>query len=84
MAAQLDLDDVCHGNPQAKEELDQLRASYIRALDERDRWREHAERRWAMRRELETLLGLEPDATFEEANFKKGVERLKKLVENEK
>jgi hypothetical protein len=80
----LDLDDVCAGNPKAQEELAELRALRSKALCDRDHYQAMAEQRFAMRRELEELLGLEPDATYSEDQFKLALERLRKLVENEK
>jgi hypothetical protein len=78
------LDDVCAGNPKAQEELAELRALRSKALCDRDHYQAMAEQRFAMRRELEELLGLEPDATYSEDQFKLALERLRKLVENEK
>ncbi len=81
MSTYLDLDDVCAGNPKAQEELAELRALRSKALCDRDHYQAMAEQRFAMRREFEELLGLEPDATYSEDQFKLALERLRKLVE---
>jgi len=51
----------------------------LQLILERDRYRAQALQRWALRREIEELLGFDPDATWQPAEFDKAVEKLRKL-----
>jgi len=62
----------------AERERDEARKSELSAISERERWRMQAEEKWAMRRELEELLGVKD--TEHEEQFAKGVAALRDLV----
>jgi len=63
-----------------KREHEILSERYESALSGRDYWRRQAEEKWAMRRELEDLLGVDHAAASDE-QFKKGVDRLKEIIQ---
>jgi hypothetical protein len=63
-----------------KREHEILRERYESALSGRDHWRRQAEEKWAMRRELEDLLGVDHAAASDE-QFKKGLDRLKEIIQ---
>jgi hypothetical protein len=65
------------------ERLERERDDYMErckiALSERDSWRMRAEQKYAMRRELEELLGVDQkDASDEQ--FKKGLDAIKNII----
>ena len=71
-------------NQRLRERYEEDRKRIHGLLMERDRYKFQAEQKWAMRRELEELLGIDPGAPGDE-QFKKGLKRLKELVaENKK
>jgi hypothetical protein len=49
------------------------------AISERDSWRMRAEQKYAMRRELEELLGVDSNSASDE-QFMKGLDSLKKII----
>lgn len=59
-------------------ERDEARACEIAAIVERERWKMQAEEKWAMRRELEEILGVQDGAPCDE-QFAKGLEALRQL-----
>jgi hypothetical protein len=71
-------------NQRLRERYEEDRKRIFNLLMERDRYKFQAEQKWAMRRELEELLGIDNAAPGDE-QFKKGLKRLKELVaENKK
>jgi hypothetical protein len=56
----------------ALRERDDARKSEMAAILERERWKMRAEEKWAMRRELEELLGVESSSPSDE-QFSKGI-----------
>jgi hypothetical protein len=69
---------------EARERVEEDRKRILSLLIERDRYKFEAEQKWAMRRELEELLGIDNGAPGDE-QFKKGLKALKELVaENKK
>jgi hypothetical protein len=60
-------------------ERDEARKSEMAAIVERERWRMRAEEKWAMRRELEELLGVESSSPCDEQFFT-GIEALRQLI----
>jgi uncharacterized coiled-coil DUF342 family protein len=61
-------------------ERDELCERYKSALQERDSWRNRAEEKWAIRRELEELLGVD-HAAASDKQFKKGFDRLNEIIQ---
>jgi len=61
-----------------KAERDALRADLARAQQERDSYRHTAEQKWALRQEVEELLGVPHDAASDE-QFRLGVEALRQM-----
>jgi len=68
---------------EAREEVEDLKARYQSAMVDRDSYRFQAEQKWAMRRELEELLGIDNGAPGDE-QFKKGVKALKAVMKKAK
>jgi len=60
-------------------ERDESRKSEMAAILERERWKMRAEEKWAMRRELEELLGVESSSPCDE-QFYKGINALRQLI----
>jgi seryl-tRNA synthetase len=79
-----DQTDLILDNQRLRERYEEDRKRIFDLLMERDRYKFQAEQKWAMRRELEELLGIDPGAPGDE-QFKKGLKKLKELVaENKK
>ena len=66
-----------------RREVEDLRARYRSAMMDRDSYRFQAEQKFAMRRELEELLGIDNGAPGDE-QFKKGLKALKEVVRKAK
>jgi hypothetical protein len=60
-------------------ERDVARADMMRIIIERERWRVKAEEKWAMRKELEDVLGVE-SAPASDEQFQKGLNRLREVL----
>jgi hypothetical protein len=60
-------------------ERDESRADKMRIIIERERWRVKAEEKWAMRKELEEVLGVE-SAPASDEQFQKGLNRLREVL----
>jgi hypothetical protein len=60
-------------------ERDEARADMMRIIIERERWRVKAEEKWAMRKELEEVLGVE-SAPASDEQFQKGMNRLREIL----
>lgn len=66
-----------------REEVEDLKVRYRSAMMDRDSYRFQAEQKYAMRRELEELLGIDNGAPGDE-QFKKGLKALKEVVRKAK
>lgn len=73
------LDAVCDVSEKLERERDEARKSMMEAILERERWKMRAEEKWAMRRELEELLGVESSSPCDE-QFSKGIKALRQLI----
>lgn len=62
------------------EECRRLKAKVLEVILERDRYRVQAEQKWRLRKELETLLGIEEGMDSDEA-LRVAVEKIKALKE---
>jgi len=71
--------ELLEENEQLKAKLDEARADTIRIIIERERWRVKAEEKWALRRELEEVLGVE-SAPASDEQFQKGLNRLREIL----
>jgi hypothetical protein len=60
-------------------ERDEARKRMMASILERERWKMRAEEKWAMRRELEELLGVESSSPCDEQFFK-GIEALRQFI----
>jgi hypothetical protein len=60
-------------------ERDDYMQRFRNALSERDSWRMRAEQKYAMRRELEELLGVDRNDASDE-QFQKGLDSLKNII----
>lgn len=76
--------EVAAGVRELAAEVERLRAEakerdqrILGLIQERDKYRWHAEHRWAMRRELEELVGLEDGATYGDEALQKAVETVR-------
>ena len=78
------LNDAMAEREEVREKYEEDRKRILQLLIERDRYKFEAEQKWAMRRELEELLGIDNGAPGDE-QFQKGLKKLKELVaENKK
>jgi hypothetical protein len=73
------LDAVCDVSEKLERERAEARKSMMEAIVERERWKMLAEEKWAMRREIEELLGVESSSPSDE-QFSNGIEALRQLI----
>jgi hypothetical protein len=73
------IDEICEIAEKLERERDDYMERCRTALSERDSWRMRAEQKYAMRRELEELLGVDQkDASDEQ--FQKGLDAIKNII----
>lgn len=83
MELESERDEARDENKKLREEVEDLKARYRSAMMDRDSYRFQAEQKYAMRRELEELLGIDHGAPGDE-QFKKGLKALKAVVRKAK